>query len=501
MATRLRLIGERTALPTEVDVIFVHGLKGGSESTWASPSTSSQSSWPYWIADAHTDWAVWVADYTAEISALRGLGGPGMAIPQLANNLLHTLQNHGIGERRAIFVCHSLGGLVIKQALRHSSDRNDAPSVAESAAGVVFLAVPHNGSALATMARKLPGITRVTKEVLELEADSDHLEDLDDWFRSYVVGRRVGVAAYAENLPMPGIGIVVEPSSANPHLPEVPLVRIKADHVSISKPESVKSEVYLGVERQMSSWLVPHNAGSIQVTSRSAIVLDRFLRFFRAAGADSRIGDAGLSVVQVQQYLGRDRIGLQDLETPDAFLAAYDRSNLSQLMSFAFNVNPSWMTGESDYVGIGDIESPYKQLHWWVDRCVGFARETARIEHKLGTWPDDPDDMRYGELDRRLTTDWKFLAENDTLLIVFANVDLSGPQYAIDETDRPGAVFYLSRWVPSNGLVCCRYARALRSIGSGTTKGRSSECSQRRLGPPVCSYRCASRATWWTRRR
>ena len=46
----------------------------------------------------------------------------------------------GVGERPTVFVCYSMGGLVLKKILEIY------PKVGQSTKGVVFLATPHHGS-------------------------------------------------------------------------------------------------------------------------------------------------------------------------------------------------------------------------------------------------------------------------------------------------------------------------------------------------------------------
>src|SRR5450755_2556884 len=54
-----------------------------------------------------------------------------------------------------VFVCHSLGGLVVKQLLRKASDmqqsRPEAAELIRRVQGVAFIATPHTGSELANV--------------------------------------------------------------------------------------------------------------------------------------------------------------------------------------------------------------------------------------------------------------------------------------------------------------------------------------------------------------
>ncbi len=51
------------------------------------------------------------------------------------------LEAHDVGAQPVIFICHSLGGLLAKQALRHAFDREGPKlkNLLEQTRGIVFL--------------------------------------------------------------------------------------------------------------------------------------------------------------------------------------------------------------------------------------------------------------------------------------------------------------------------------------------------------------------------
>lgn len=68
---------------------------------------------------------------------------PAVSIATIGEDLLHSLQTAGLGNRPLIFVCHSMGGLVVKKALLADQ------SVRERTLGIAFVGVPHLGSYIA----------------------------------------------------------------------------------------------------------------------------------------------------------------------------------------------------------------------------------------------------------------------------------------------------------------------------------------------------------------
>lgn len=259
--TLLTRVGtEPTDSRPAIDVIFVHGLGGDGTSTWASADGSS---WLEWLAEDIPQIAVWSLAYPAG-STKWTTEGEGMALPERATNLIPTLLYHGIGSRGVVFVCHSLGGLVVKQILRHSEEMGytDWPRLAGSTLGVVFLATPHSGSTLATFAKTLR-VPRPTRTVLALRAHCPHLKELGDWYRENAPRLEIETAAYAESRRIRrGIRLftIVTTTSANPGVTGCATTSIDADHLAISKPTSRESDVYRGIESFLRRQLLRTNS-------------------------------------------------------------------------------------------------------------------------------------------------------------------------------------------------------------------------------------------------
>lgn len=64
----------------------------------------------------------------------------------LARSLLKTLHDERLGQRPIFFLCHSIGGLVVKLALTEASHSSDYRSLLQNCYGVAFFATPHRGS-------------------------------------------------------------------------------------------------------------------------------------------------------------------------------------------------------------------------------------------------------------------------------------------------------------------------------------------------------------------
>jgi hypothetical protein len=248
--TALRRIGstEGGAVPV-LDVVFVHGLGGDGVGTWT-PEDSSES-WLDWLGQDIPSAAIWSLSYPAGATKWT-TADEGMALPDRASNLIPTMLYYGIGSRKTVFVCHSLGGLLVKQVLRHSAEMAIpawAP-IADSTLGIAFLATPHSGSNVATIFKAFK-IARPTRTSLGLTAHCPHLKELGDWYRQNAARLEIETVVYAESRRVKrGIRwmTVVTSTSADPGIEGCITTPLDADHIDISKPVSRETDAYRGIE-------------------------------------------------------------------------------------------------------------------------------------------------------------------------------------------------------------------------------------------------------------
>jgi triacylglycerol esterase/lipase EstA (alpha/beta hydrolase family) len=179
----VRLLTTNREAPRHADIVFVHGLNGSAESTWASGEGDAHF-WPKWLSDDFPYVGVWVLDYPAAAFWWHGTGtNTSMALPERARSVTDLLANRGIGRRPLIFIAHSLGGLLVKQILRsaQSFGHSDWRRLLDNTRGVVFLATPNTGAGLGTIADALR-ILGVSQNASQLYANEPHLLDLTTWY-------------------------------------------------------------------------------------------------------------------------------------------------------------------------------------------------------------------------------------------------------------------------------------------------------------------------------
>jgi pimeloyl-ACP methyl ester carboxylesterase len=232
------------------NVVFVHGLEGDADSTWGSNKASS---WQHWLSTRCPKVASYGLSYPNAAFFWRGHS---MALHDRAVNVLATLQASGVFDKPFVLVTHSMGGLLAKQMLRVASQKGQFFEAMANCCGIVFLATPHGGSPVASLATFLGQYLGVSAPLRDLESFAAHLRDLNQWFRGFASEARLPVLVCYETKRTFGV-IVVDAGSSDPGLPGVVPIPIDANHIEISKPESesalVASLVLGFVESHLSS--------------------------------------------------------------------------------------------------------------------------------------------------------------------------------------------------------------------------------------------------------
>ena len=219
-------------------VIFVHGLGGDAYSTW---TNSSGDFWPEWIAEEHAGVSVWTYSYAAPMLSWMGNALP---IQDAAHTMMMVLNSEQrLNGEPIVFICHSLGGLMVKQMLREANDDRlsnpAADKLLSATKGVVFAATPHFGSLQANMLDKLRLIVWPSPATLALLKNDANLRNLNSWYRNWDRVLRKNAIAHEVFYETRGTaaGMIVDAGSADGGLPNnKPLAIPDRDHIDIVKP-------------------------------------------------------------------------------------------------------------------------------------------------------------------------------------------------------------------------------------------------------------------------
>ena len=230
------------------DIIFVHGLGGDPLGTWhPQGKKEAKNSWLTWLGDDYKNIGIWSVAY--EVEPFRWKGST-MPLADRATNIVDLLDIYEIGERPLIFITHSMGGLLVKQLLRHAYDFGN-PSwkrIVENTRGIVFLSTPHSGSDIANWVQYIGGILGTSVSVDELTANDSRLRELNNTYRNHPQLKQIPMIVYCENEKTSGV-LVVNQTSADPGKEGVIPIPLDENHITIAKPQSKQSRLYLRVKK------------------------------------------------------------------------------------------------------------------------------------------------------------------------------------------------------------------------------------------------------------
>jgi hypothetical protein len=168
-----------------------------------------------------------------------------VSIRERARNLADFLPTIGIGNRPTVFVCHSLGGIVVKEILRSCVETGCALNIAANTIGVIFLATPHAGSDIVRWLEWMG-----SNLTADLAVNSEYILSLRDWFSQYTTQKDIAVSAYYETQSYKNY-IVVSKESADPCCKLCNVVALDYDHCNMVKPISPNSDVFIRLKRDI----------------------------------------------------------------------------------------------------------------------------------------------------------------------------------------------------------------------------------------------------------
>ena len=141
---------------------------------------------------------VWTYGYNADVIGGFFQSNNQNSISQHGRNLAVRLEREIENEDPMIFVAHSLGGILVKDALHRSQLCRDRTKF------IVFLGTPHRGSDKAMWGETASNLARLAlqdsnKKLLEgLEVDSEVLDNIHDEFKTIVTDNNIKVHSFQE---------------------------------------------------------------------------------------------------------------------------------------------------------------------------------------------------------------------------------------------------------------------------------------------------------------
>jgi hypothetical protein len=276
---------ETTAVYThpdaKVDIILVHGLNGEPQKTWTAKNGV------FWPADLlptslrEARANILVYGYNADVYSKKHSSSPSdnfiyMHAQTLITSLTHYRKDELTFRNPIIWVCHSLGGILVKRALLYSNDlrapqHEDYRSIYVSTYGIVFLGTPHTGSGLAMWGTVLQAMSDavVPKSFFQSESvllktlkrDNETLQNINIHFLDIYQRFKILMAHENHKTDLKGTrALVVDATSASPQLPGVTYYAIEATHSGMCKFDSKNAPGYRTIATAIREWVTdaPH---------------------------------------------------------------------------------------------------------------------------------------------------------------------------------------------------------------------------------------------------
>ncbi|KAF5573000.1 ankyrin repeat [Fusarium pseudocircinatum] len=227
-----------------VDIVALHGLNGHYSKTWSAPSIKGgQVNWlKDMLPDRLPNARIMSFGYDAKVQFSKSTAGISDFVEGLLCDLISCRKSHEEKIRPLIFICHSLGGIVFKQALVRARERDEFTDLLKCIRGVAFFGTPHSGSSSANFGKVLASILKVstmgvntnTAVVNDLRQNSRALYEITQSFVDRGKTLRILTFYETEKMGLSNTQIVAK-SSAVLNLPNETLVPIDGNHSTICK--------------------------------------------------------------------------------------------------------------------------------------------------------------------------------------------------------------------------------------------------------------------------
>lgn len=228
------------SLSAHFDIFALHGLNGDREETWTyTPEAAHEDKAkvvgmnksrdklgskkskiemgahrnPLWLRDFlkedFPNSRIYSVGYNSKVAFSFGTGRLDSFARELLVSIQRTRETEDEKQRPILFVCHSMGGLVVKKALLVAYVAEvHYKNILDSTTAVLFLGTPHGGSDSAALAKPLVDIAHVAlprlwgtvrKDLIaSLERNGSELLELSGQFRSIVDKENIRVFSFVE---------------------------------------------------------------------------------------------------------------------------------------------------------------------------------------------------------------------------------------------------------------------------------------------------------------
>ncbi|KAI0450500.1 ribonuclease-like protein p/mrp subunit [Xylaria acuta] len=281
----------------EIDIVAVHGINGDAFNTFSSKSNNR-----FWLGDDDMlprdvrNSRIMTYRYPASVVTMLGSTSSDRILQHAQTMIAELVADRELEnatERPIIFVCHSLGGIIVKRALVYSASRtgrhiNHLRSIYVSTYAILFFGTPHQGSgtaSLATFTQRIVDVLLPSKlvdtqgQLLDaLKESSEILQEITDNFVPLMKDLRVYFFWEQEKTDLGyKFDYVVTEASAAPILDNTDRAGLRADHRAMCRFASRNAPGY----RLVASSLVRYSRDAPQAISRKWHMEKEMLRSLR----------------------------------------------------------------------------------------------------------------------------------------------------------------------------------------------------------------------------
>ncbi|PYH81327.1 lipa and NB-ARC domain protein [Aspergillus uvarum CBS 121591] len=278
--------------PPKIDFVFVHGLnpRGRVDHPYETWTHANGTFWPRdYLPQDIPQARVFVYGYNSNITSPQSMSTAG--VKDHANTLLNLLDlerdpNMNVRPPKIIFVGHSLGGLVIKQALLNAHEDPKYNAIRNNTYGLVFFGTPHRGTKGVELGKIAAKVARfvakghASNDLLDsLEHNSLFTRQMTSRFSHQLEDYRVISFVEGKEVLLGGVGpasvshLVVDEESAVLGLPGQRETRLKldADHSQMCKvgARGAMYKMIKGNIKQIADQVLATEQGYIPSASRT----------------------------------------------------------------------------------------------------------------------------------------------------------------------------------------------------------------------------------------
>ena len=310
---------------------------------------------------------------------------------------LTLLRKSAVGETKPVlFIAHSLGGIVVKDALSISSNEKTVfNQLLPATIGVMFLGTPHRGSSAVSLGKMAFEISKLflkkpNVQILRgLELESELPERISRSFGRILAERNIKVHSFREAIPTMGMMIVTAASSTigDPHETRDSL---HANHRKLAKISSVSDIKYRRFVSVLQSWIddasseeiVQSNAQSVDVQealifpdgSLSSNEDGSIFESLRSDKTHARYDDIQSAYQEIYKWLFDDGVGFAD------WLRGANMSNFFWIQGKPGSGKSTLMKFAIDHPSTHELLSKYNDSTWIV--AGHFFHDRGTTEEK-----------------------------------------------------------------------------------------------------------------------